>query len=131
MFCGFFVIIYFPINVTVCSFENPLHFMHWKITTIKFCRINSKGFFFGGFSSVSAYSTTSRSAPHQTAVLVSATSGCCFGQHPFTSLQPFPLPYIYASYDCNSWATHHVCIMTCCLSYVHYLTKKTFIYRSF
>lgn len=60
---------------------------------------------------VIAYSTSSPSAPHQTAVLVSATFGCCLGQHPFTSLQPFPLPYIYAGYDCNSWPTNHVCIL--------------------
>lgn len=42
--CFFF----FFLNVTVCSFENPLHFVDWKFTAIKFCRINIRDFFFGG-----------------------------------------------------------------------------------
>lgn len=58
-----------------------------------------------------AHTTTSTSAPYQTAVLVPATFGCCFGKHSFTSLQPFPLPYLCASYDCDTWPANHVCIL--------------------
>lgn len=105
------------VNVTV------LRIVPWKFTTIKFFRINSRYFYFWwwlkekGFCCVSAYSTTSPSAPYQAAVLVPAPSGCCSGQHPLPSVQPFPVPHVHAGDDGDSRAAHHVRTTGCCPSW--------------
>lgn len=39
-----------------------------------------------------------------------ATPRCSPGQHPFTCLQPFPVPHIRARHDGHPWPTYCVCI---------------------
>lgn len=99
----------------IYNFENHLHSTPCKFTAIKFFRINSRYFDFWwwlkgkrGFCCVSAYSTTSPSAPYQAAVPVPAPFGCCPGQHPLPSVQPFPVPDVHAGHDRHPRAAHHV-----------------------
>lgn len=57
-----------------------------------------------------AHTPTTPSSSNQTAGPVPATPRCSPGQHPFTCLQPFPVPHIRARHDGHPWPTYCVCI---------------------
>lgn len=59
-----------------------------------------------------AHTPTAPSSSNQTAGPVPATPRCSPGQHPFTCLQPFPVPHICASHDGHPWPTYSVCTPT-------------------